>query len=40
MNFEHTDISARIILLRAGYGLARSSWFRTLEQIRSAPQVG
>lgn len=34
---SHKDITSRLIAAKAGYGLARPKWFKTLEQIRAQP---
>jgi hypothetical protein len=34
------DPTVRLILLKAGYGLARPKWLKCLEEIRALPEVG
>jgi hypothetical protein len=36
---EHQDGTVRLIHEKAGYGLARPAWLRTLEAIRKLPTL-
>ena len=39
MTPDPRDISIMLIIQKAGYGLARPAWLRTLEAIRELPAL-